>query len=76
MIIQKDFTDKNSNHDLLEKHVSGRKLRKIIDIGAWWGPWTLHWQSRADSVEIFEPNKKILPMLEHNISNIDRKSVV
>ena len=71
MIIQKDFTDKNSNYDIIEKHISGRTLRKIIDVGAWWGPWTLHWQSRADSVEIFEPNKKILPMLEHNISNLD-----
>jgi len=70
MIIQQDGTDKKGNYNILEKHISGRKLRKIIDIGAWWGPWTLHWQSRADSVEIFEPNKKILPMLEHNIANL------
>jgi FkbM family methyltransferase len=71
MIIQQDGTDKKGNYNILEKHISGRKLRKIIDIGAWWGPWTLHWQSRADSVEIFEPNKKILPMLEHNIANLN-----
>ena len=68
MTVQKDGTDKNGNYDILLKHVADRKLRRIIDIGAWWGPWSLFWQPHAEKLEIFEPNKKILPMLEHNIS--------
>ena len=68
MTIKTDFTDPSGNYDLLSDYVKGRKLRTIIDIGAWWGPWTLHWQPHAKKIEIFEPNKKILPMLEHNIS--------
>ena len=67
MTVQKDGTDKRGNYDILLKHVD-RKLRRIIDVGAWWGPWSLFWQSHAEKLEIFEPNKKILPMLEHNIS--------
>ncbi len=68
MTVQKDGTDRNGNYDILLKHVADRKLRRIIDIGAWWGPWSLFWQPHAEKLEIFEPNKKILPMLEHNIS--------
>tara|TARA_B100001057_G_scaffold293211_1_gene293299 strand:- start:95 stop:670 length:576 start_codon:yes stop_codon:yes gene_type:complete len=68
MTVQTDFIDPNGNYDILSKHVSGKKLRTIIDVGAWWGPWSLHWQPHADKLEIFEPNRKILPMLEHNIS--------
>jgi len=68
MTVQKDFSDKNGNYDILLKHVADRKLRRIIDVGAWWGPWSLFWQPHAERLEIFEPNKKILPMLEHNIS--------
>ena len=68
MTIQTDGTDKNGNYNILSKHVEGQKLRRIIDIGAWWGPWSLHWQPHAEKLEIFEPNNQILPMLEHNIS--------
>jgi len=68
MTVQKDFSDKNGNYDILLKHVSDRKLRRIIDVGAWWGPWSLFWQPHAEKLEIFEPNKRILPMLENNIS--------
>jgi len=68
MTVQKDFSDKNGNYDILLKHVADRKLRRIIDVGAWWGPWSLFWQPHAERLEIFEPNKKILPMLEYNIS--------
>ena len=68
MTVQKDFSDKNGNYDLLLKHVADRKLRRIIDIGAWWGPWSLFWQPHAEKLEIFEPNKRILPMLENNIA--------
>jgi len=68
MTVQKDFADKNGNYDILLKHVTHRKLRRIIDIGAWWGPWSLFWQPYAGKLEIFEPNKRILPMLENNIS--------
>tara|TARA_Y100000592_G_scaffold291_1_gene449 strand:- start:308 stop:883 length:576 start_codon:yes stop_codon:yes gene_type:complete len=68
MTVQTDFTDPNGNYDIISEFVAGKKLRTIIDIGAWWGPWSLHWQQHADKLEIFEPNHKILPMLEHNIS--------
>tara|TARA_E500000178_G_scaffold181398_1_gene180099 strand:+ start:167 stop:742 length:576 start_codon:yes stop_codon:yes gene_type:complete len=71
MTVQKEFTDKNGNYDILLKHVADRKLRRIIDVGAWWGPWSLFWQPHAERLEIFEPNKRILPMLEHNISTYD-----
>ena len=68
MTVQTDFTDPNGNYDIISEYVAGKKLRTIIDVGAWWGPWSLHWQPYADKLEIFEPNQKILPMLEHNIS--------
>ena len=71
MTVQKDFADKNGNYDILLKHVANRKLRRIIDIGAWWGPWSLFWQPHAEKLELFEPNKRILPMLENNISPYD-----
>ena len=71
MDIKKDFADQNGNYDIMSEFVADKKLRRIIDIGAWWGPWTLHWQPRANTVEIFEPNKKIIPMLEHNISSFN-----
>ena len=68
MTVQIDFTDPNGNYDILSEYVANKKLRRIIDVGAWWGPWSLHWQPHAEKLEIFEPNPKILPMLEHNIS--------
>jgi FkbM family methyltransferase len=71
MTVQKEFTDKNGNYDILLKHVADSKLHRVIDIGAWWGPWSLFWQPHAEKLEIFEPNKRILPMLEHNISTYD-----
>tara|TARA_Y100000592_G_C5327056_1_gene247665 strand:+ start:48 stop:623 length:576 start_codon:yes stop_codon:yes gene_type:complete len=71
MTVQIDFTDPNGNYDMISEYVKGKKLRTIIDVGAWWGPWSLHWQPHADKLEIFEPNQKILPMLEHNISRYD-----
>ena len=71
MTVQKDFEDKNGNYDILLKHVADSKLHRVIDIGAWWGPWSLFWQPHAEKLEIFEPNKRILPMLEHNISTYD-----
>ena len=67
MTVQKDGTDKRGNYDILLKHVD-RKLRRIIDVGAWWGPWSLFWQPHAEKLEIFEPNEKIFSMLEHNVS--------
>ena len=71
MDLQTDFTDPNGNYGIISEYVKDKKLRTIIDVGAWWGPWSLHWQPHAEKVEIFEPNQKILPMLEHNISAYD-----
>lgn len=68
MTLQTDGTDKNGNYDILHEYVGDKHLRRLIDVGAWWGPWSLYWQSRAEQIEIFEPNKKILPMLQNNIS--------
>ena len=66
-MLQYDFLDKNGNYDLLYHYVKDNPIRKIIDIGAWWGPWSIWWQDKATSVEIFEPNKDILPKLVNNV---------
>ena len=66
-MLQYDFQDKNGNYDLLYQYVKGNPIRKIIDVGAWWGPWSIWWQDKATSVEIFEPNKDILPKLVNNV---------
>ena len=65
--MQYDFIDQNGNYDLLYTYVKNKSLRKVIDIGAWWGPWSLWWQDKAQHVEIFEPNQKIIPKLKNNI---------
>ena len=66
-MLQYDFQDKNGNYDLLYQYVKDNPIRKIIDVGAWWGPWSLWWHDKAQSVEIFEPNKDILPKLVNNL---------
>ena len=66
-MLQYDFEDKNGNYDLLYQYVKDNPIRKIIDVGAWWGPWSIWWQDKATSVEIFEPNKDILPKLVNNV---------
>jgi len=63
----KDFWDDQGNYTLLHSHLKNKTFDRIIDIGAWWGPWTMCWRAMATDVEIFEPNKKILPMLRQNI---------
>jgi len=68
-MLQIDFLDDNGNYDLLYSHIKHKQLRTVIDIGAWWGPWSLWWHDKADNVEIFEPNKDILPKLQNNIGN-------
>ena len=69
MNIQHDFVDPNGNYDLLYTYVKDKSLRRVIDVGAWWGPWSLWWQDKAKQVEIFEPNEQILPKLKNNIKN-------
>ena len=66
-MLEYDFQDKNGNYDLLYQYVKDNPIRKIIDVGAWWGPWSIWWQDKATSVEIFEPNKDILPKLVNNV---------
>ena len=66
-MLQYDFQDKNGNYDLLYQYVKDNPIRKIIDVGAWWGPWSLWWHDKVQSVEIFEPNKDILPKLVNNV---------
>ena len=66
-MLQYDFEDKNGNYDLLYQYVKDYPIRKIIDVGAWWGPWSLWWHDKVQSVEIFEPNKDILPKLVNNV---------
>ena len=63
----KDFVDRQGNYALLHSHLRNKTFDRIIDIGAWWGPWTMCWRAMATDVEIFEPNKKILPILKENI---------
>ena len=69
MNIQHDFIDSNGNYDLLYTYVKDKSLRRVIDVGAWWGPWSLWWQDKAKQVEIFEPNEQILPKLKENIKD-------
>jgi FkbM family methyltransferase len=66
-MLEYDFEDKNGNYDLLYQYVKDNPIRKIIDVGAWWGPWSLWWHDKVQSVEIFEPNKDILPKLVNNV---------
>ena len=38
-----DYKDKNGNYNYAKRFIKQKKLKTIIDIGAWWGPWTLNW---------------------------------
>ena len=67
--------DKNGNYNLLWPYVRQKKLKTIIDIGAWWGPWTLEWSSRAKTIETFEPNPDILPDLKQNTNKLNNCTV-
>jgi len=69
MKYENDFIDKGGNYVLMGDYIHHLQFRRIIDVGAWWGPWTITWQNNAEHVEIFEPNTKILPKLRRNISN-------
>mgnify|MGYP005999464439 FL=1 len=69
MHMQYDFIDTDGNYDLLYPYVRKKSLRKIIDIGAWWGPWSMWWHDKAQHIEIFEPNQQILPKLKSNIKD-------
>jgi len=68
--MQNIFIDTKGNYDLLYPYVKDKKLRTIIDVGAWWGPWSLWWHNKAQQIEIFEPNQKILPELKNNIRDL------
>jgi len=74
-MLQYDFQDKNGNYDLLYHYVKDNPIRKIIDVGAWWGPWSLWWHDKAKSVEIFEPNKDILPKLVNNVGKLQNCTI-
>jgi len=67
--MQYDFIDVDGNYDLLYPYVKDQSLRRVIDVGAWWGPWSLWWHDKAQHLEIFEPNKQILPKLKNNIKD-------
>ena len=74
-MLQYDFQDKHGNYDLLYHYVKDNPVRKIIDIGAWWGPWSIWWHDKATSVEIFEPNKDILPKLMNNVGKLQNCTI-
>ena len=74
-MLQYDFEDKNGNYDLLYQYVKDNPIRKIIDVGAWWGPWSMWWHDKATSVEIFEPNKDILPKLINNVGKFQNCTI-
>ena len=74
-MLQYDFHDNDGNYDLLYRYVKQKSIRKIIDIGAWWGPWSLWWHDKAQSVEIFEPNKDILPKLINNVGKFQNCTI-
>ena len=68
--MQYDFFDPDGNYDLLYSYVKDKQLRRVIDIGAWWGPWSLWWHDKAKQVEIFEPNQQIISKLKNNIKDL------
>jgi len=68
--MQYDFFDPDGNYDLLYTYVKDKQLRRVIDIGAWWGPWSLWWHDKAQHVEIFEPNQQIISKLKYNIKDL------
>ena len=68
-------TDIRGNYSLLWQYVEEEKLKTIIDIGAWWGPWTLWWGPKAKTIEAFEPNPDILPDLEQNTNKLNNCTV-
>ena len=74
-MLQYDYEDKNGNYDLLYQYVKDNPIRKIIDVGAWWGPWSMWWHDKATSVEIFEPNKDILPKLINNVGKFQNCTI-
>jgi FkbM family methyltransferase len=74
-MLQYDFKDNNGNYDLLYQYVKDKPIRKIIDVGAWWGPWSLWWHNKVKSVEIFEPNKNILPKLVNNVGKLENCTI-
>ena len=62
----------------LQRLVASRKIRTVIDIGAWWGPWTLEMLSTAENVKCFEANVDIQPLLAENLkeySNVEIHNV-
>jgi|TARA_B100001971_G_scaffold129762_1_gene119790 FkbM family methyltransferase len=68
-------TDKKGNYNLLWSFVKQQKLRTVIDIGAWWGPWTLLWSSRAKTIEAFEPNPDMLSDLKQTTNKLNNCTV-
>ena len=62
--------DVNGNYSLLWPHVQQKKLKTIIDIGAWWGPWTLWWRKRAEKIIAFEPNPDVFLDLKQNTNKL------
>ena len=50
----------------LKEIVQGRKLKTAIDIGAWWGPWTIQMAGLMENIKCFEANKDMQPLLEQN----------
>jgi FkbM family methyltransferase len=64
----KDLEDPRGNYNFLWEYVAEKKIKTAIDIGAWWGPWTIWWSKYAERVEAFEPNPLMHKRLEHNFS--------
>ena len=72
MNYQKDI---NGNYNLLWPYVKQQKLKTAIDIGAWWGPWTLWWGPKAKTIEAFEPNPNMLSDLKQTTNKLNNCTV-
>ena len=68
-------TDIHGNYDILWRYVQRKKLKTIIDIGAWWGPWTLWWQGRAEKIIAFEPNPDVFLDLKQNTNKLNNCTI-
>ena len=50
----------------LKEIIGKRNIKTAIDIGGWWGPWTINMAPIAKNIICFEANPELQPLLEQN----------
>ena len=54
------------NVTALKEIIQKKEIKTAIDIGAWWGPWTIEMAPVAKNIICFEANTEIQSLLEQN----------